>query len=270
MEDHLQQNQILLLSIVSSGDGVTKLMNGVAGAASSVGVHAGTGLAATISHPSTSTSYFKTMAGMALDSLSDCFSTSVSPSAPNSVDHFVETSNTLLDDAPTIDCFPSQLPLVPLAALPDQTSIVSSGDGVPKLMNGVASVASSVGVPAGTSLAATISHPSTSTSYFKTMAGMALDSPSDCFSTSVSPSAPNSVDHFVETSNTLLDDAPPIDCFPSQLPLVPLAALPDQTCTSTPEVPPAPIRKLTRTSKPLAYLQDYSCASACSPTWWSL
>ncbi|KAF3953049.1 hypothetical protein CMV_021463 [Castanea mollissima] len=166
-----------------------------------------------------------------------------------------------------------------------KAATVSSGDGVPSLMNGGAGVASSVGVPAATGLAATISHPSTSTSYLETMADLAfqgtdtssrgtdsfvtpafiLDSFFDYSSTSISPCAPNSVDHFVETSNTLLDDAPTTDCLPSQLPLVPSAALPDQTCASTPKVPPAPIRKSARTSKPLAYLQDYSCASACSP-----
>ncbi|KAF3965513.1 hypothetical protein CMV_010299 [Castanea mollissima] len=47
---------------------------------------------------------------------------------------------------------------------------VSIGDGVPNLMNGVVGVASSVGVPAGTVLAATISHHSTSTSYLEIMA----------------------------------------------------------------------------------------------------
>ena len=93
-----------------------------------------------------------------------------------------------------------------------------------------------------------------------------LDSLSNCSGSSVSPSAPNSVDHSIETSNTLLADAPTTDCLPSQISLVPLAALPNQTCASTPEVPPAPIKKLARTSKPPAYLQDYSCASACSPT----
>ena len=65
--------------------------------------------------------------------------------------------------------------------------------------------------------------------------------------------------------NTLLADAPTVDCLPSQFHLVPSAALPDQTCASAPKVPPAPIRKLARTSKSPAYLQDYSCASACSP-----
>nr|POE44733.1 hypothetical protein CFP56_76515 [Quercus suber]POE59715.1 hypothetical protein CFP56_31218 [Quercus suber] len=111
-----------------------------------------------------------------------------------------------------------------------QAATVSSGDGVPSLMTGVAGVASSFGVPAGTGLAATISHPSTSNPYLETMA--------------VSPSVPNFVNHSIETSNTLLADAPTTDCHPSQFPLVPSAALPDQTCASTPEVPPAPIRKL--------------------------
>ncbi|KAK7847847.1 cytochrome p450 704c1, partial [Quercus suber] len=50
------------------------------------------------------------------------------------------------------------------------TPTVSSGDGVPSLMTGVAGVASSFGVPAGTGLAATISHPSTSNPYLETMA----------------------------------------------------------------------------------------------------
>ena len=54
-----------------------------------------------------------------------------------------------------------------------QAAIVSNGDGVPSLMTGVARVASSFGVPAGTGLAATISHPSTSNSYLETVASMA-------------------------------------------------------------------------------------------------
>ena len=54
-----------------------------------------------------------------------------------------------------------------------QAATVSNGDGVPSLMTGVAGVASSFGVPAGTGLAATVSHPSTSNSYLETMAGMA-------------------------------------------------------------------------------------------------
>ncbi|XP_030944721.1 uncharacterized protein LOC115969251 isoform X2 [Quercus lobata] len=52
-----------------------------------------------------------------------------------------------------------------------QAATVSNGDGVPSLMTGVAGVASSFGVPAGTGLAATVSHPLTSNSYLETMAG---------------------------------------------------------------------------------------------------
>ncbi|XP_030931061.1 uncharacterized protein LOC115956939 [Quercus lobata] len=211
-----------------------------------------------------------------------------------------------------------------------QATTVNSGDGMPSLMTGVAGVASSFGVPPGTGLAATISHPSISNSYLETMAARTLligaqlvwvestmvftywkkaypfllqllqcflsilfshmfgisywgttpsstntdsfvtpvfipNSLSDCSDSSVSPSAPNFVNHSIETSNTLLADAPTADCLPSRFPLVPSAAVQNQTCASTPEVPPAPIRKSARTSKPLAYLQDYSCASACSP-----
>ena len=54
-----------------------------------------------------------------------------------------------------------------------QAATVSNGDGMPSLMTGIAGVASSFGVPAGTGLATTISHPSTYNSYLKTMASMA-------------------------------------------------------------------------------------------------
>nr|POE60890.1 hypothetical protein CFP56_31315 [Quercus suber] len=125
-----------------------------------------------------------------------------------------------------------------------QAATVNSGDGVPSLMTRVASVASSFGVPIGTGLAATIFHPSTSNSYLKTMAGMTFDSLFDCFGSLVSPSVSNSVDHSIETSNTLLADAPTVDCLPSQFPLVPPFALPEQASTSTTEAPPTYTRKL--------------------------
>lgn len=53
---------------------------------------------------------------------------------------------------------------------------------------------------------------------------------------------------------------------PSSFPLVPPTALLDQASTSTIEIPLAPIKKSTRLSKTLAYLQDYSHASTSLPT----
>ena len=41
------------------------------------------------------------------NSLSNCSGPLVSPSAPNTNDHSVETSNTLLAESPTADCLPS-------------------------------------------------------------------------------------------------------------------------------------------------------------------
>nr|POE70602.1 hypothetical protein CFP56_23039 [Quercus suber] len=109
-----------------------------------------------------------------------------------------------------------------------QAATVNSGDGVPSLMTRVASVASSFGVP--------------------------TDSLFDCFGSSVSPSVSNSVDHSIETSNTLLADAPTADCLPSLFPLVPPFALLEQASTSTTKAPSTHTRKSARTLKPPACL----------------
>ena len=86
--------------------------------------------------------------------------------------------------------------------------------------------------------------------------------------TSISNSVPNSIDSSlpIETSDSLLAALPNTDSMPSShFPLVPTSAIPEQASTSATEAPPAPTRKSARPSKPPAYLQDYSCASAGVP-----